>query len=251
MTMRTQWFVPCMSPEGVVYGLVAISPAHQYVGTETSVTIGGVVYPTHKVSYTPRAGAKQNIQQPMEFLAITVDRTEWARNYRNRGADVLNQYVGLKQWFSGPMVQYKQELIGELDFFLRGWDKTAVTAPVIPAAPSGNAVSVSWSANSPFANQPFCPFFDIPFEVLGSVTQQDRILKISVGAPSADPGNGLALKAMIAFPANMGNPGGVYGQVRVVRITREAVPTGSYVWPVTVTDVDNQSTTINVSVVVS
>lgn len=248
MALRLQYFLPYMHTDGRVLGILPIAPT-TYTGSETSVTVSSIVYPTRRVTYKPIT--RGNPIAEMDFLAISITPTEFRRNWQDRPYHLEN-VITRPRWYAGQGIQFKTAVPGDLDFWLLGGAKTAVGSIVIPPAPSGSAVSRNWSANSPFANTPYCQFFDINWQLLSGITQADRIQQVTIGAPSADPGAGAALKAVLISPANMGSASGVYTDVRVIRLTKGSpVPAGTYTWPLTVRDIDNQTVSINVSVVVA
>lgn len=250
MTMRAQYFVPFMHTDGRVLGFSAISLT-TYNGNETTVTLGGIVYPARKISYMPVSMATRKLYNPMEFLAATITPTEYRRNWNDKPF-LLENIVARPRWSAGQVTQFRVETPGDLDFWLLGGAKSAAGSFTPPTVPGGSNVSRTWLANSPFSNTPRCEFFDINWQTLSGVTAPERIQRVALGAPSADPGNGASLKAVLVTPGNMPNAGGFYTDVRIVRVSKgTAIPTGTYTWPLQITDVYDQTSSLNVSVVVA
>lgn len=247
--MRQQYFLPVMLPDNRVVGVVPVTST-TYTGGETSITVGPNTYPVRRVTYKPIP--RSNPQATMDFMAINLGFTEYRASWGDgRLSRLVDPLITNARWLMGNVVQFKREDQGDLDYWLSGHDKTAMATVVIPPAPTGNAVSATWQANAPFSNAPKCQFIEVPWQTLGSITSPENIVSVAIGTASADPGAGAALKAMVVQPVNMAGATGVYTSIRVLRLDPVGeVPTGTYTWPVSLTDKYNQTTTINVSVVV-
>lgn len=250
MALRPQYFVPFMLPDNRVLGAGAISLT-TFNGNETTVTIGSVVYPARKISYYPVTKRNSMHGQLMEFMAVDVSFTEWRRTWQDNPLNLENTIIR-PRWYDAQGIEYKWEVEGDIDYWLNGDAKTAMGTFTPPSAPSGSNVSRNWSANSPFTNATTCQFFDIPWEYLSGITNAQNIAEVTIGTPSADPGSGAALKAMLVRPANMAPAGGYYTDVRIMRVSRNVdVPAGTYTWPLSGRDLYGQTFSINVSVVVA
>lgn len=249
MALRPQYFLPFMHTDGRVLGLLSITPT-TYNGNETTVTISSKVYPVRRITYKPVT--TRHPYSTMDFMAITVTPTEYRRYWQDR-AQPLENVIMRPQWYAGQVTQFRREVPGDLDFWLLGGAKNAVGTFTPPTVPGGSNVSRTWSANSPFSNAPYCQFFDINWQVLSGVTNPERIVNVVIGTPSADPGSGNALKAVLIVPANMPTAqAGMYSGIRIVRVSKDQpIPTGTYTWPITIYDAYGQTSTLNVSVVVA
>lgn len=248
--MRQQYFLPVMLPDNRVIGVVPIAPT-TYTGDETMAFVAARGYTIRRVTYKPIP--RSNALAEMDFMAIDMDFTEYRSSWGDgRLSRLLDPLVTDARWLMGNVVQFKRELQGDLDYWLSGQDKGAMAAVIIPSAPTGNAVSATWQANAPFSNAPKCQFIEVPWQTLGAITSPENIVSVAIGTASADPGAGHSLKAMVVQPTNIAGATGVYTSIRVLRLDPAGeVPTGTYTWPLTITDKFNQTTTINVSVVVA
>ena len=263
--MIPQYFIPLMTPDRRILSVVAISLT-TFAGTETAVTgTNGIVYPLTRITYTPNRSYQAQIPAnvwnspatyvptQMDFMATQITLTQYRQQNWGDMSRLLNVITYNPPWYAG--VYQQQNVNGvtaaDLSYFLMGGEKTALFSPSNPSAPSGSNVTQNWYANSPFTNASSAQFIDIPWESLSGLTLPQNLASATIGNLSADPSSGTALKAVMVTPVNVVNATAAYSTMRIVKITSGAVPTGTYTWPVTLTDVYGQTSTFNVSIVVS
>jgi len=236
--MNPQYFLPMVTGDRRVVGLVPISET-TYVGDELSQTLGAVTYSLRRITFTRQPSGKV-----MDYMSIYVSPQEERNEFRNLDS-YLRTYTSTRYWGEGHTRKYN--LMGDLEYFLEGGLKS-MDVVVVPPAPTMNPLVREWAANAPFANAPNCQFFDLTWARLTGLSDVTNIQTVSVGAPSADPGNGASLKAMLVYPSNQVNLADWRSVVRIMRVTKNAVVPGAYVWPLTVTDKFGQVTTVNVTI---
>lgn len=239
--MNPQFFLPMVTGDRRVVGLVPITET-SFVGDETSIEIGPTTYNLRRITFTRQPSGKV-----MDYMSIYVSPSEERNEFRNMDSH-LRTYTSTRYW--GSQHTQKYNLMGDLEYFLEGGLKS-MSVVVVPPAPTMNPLVRDWVANAPFANAPNCQFFDLTWARLTGLSDVSRIRQVSVGAPSQDPGNGSSLKAMLIYPSNQVNLAPYRSVVRVMRINKGAVTPGTYIWPLTVTDTSEQTTTVNLTINVS
>lgn len=244
--MVPQYFLPLITADNRILATIAI-PLTTFEGTETHIKVGTTVYPLVRKTYT----VVPSWSRTMDYMATTIDRTtELTQNWVDKSR-LLTPLLGQPKWYAGRVQQLNEFSGADLTYFMTGAVKTAAFTFVPPTVPGGSNVSQTWYANSPFSNTPDCQFVDVNWQALAGVTNPQNLQTVTLGSPSADPGSGTALKAVVVTPVNVVNAGAAFTTIRVVRITRGAIPSGTYTWPLTLLDIYGQTSTLNISVVVA
>ncbi len=235
-----------------VYGVMAI-PTQSFTGSETSITILGLPYPLKHFNYSSLAHDNWNdlLNPKTEFMAIELQSSEARSNFENPNLWLDNQVEGVSAWRNAPGHSFLHTTYGPLLKMLqaRGMDYAAAT-PSVP--PIGSPFSYSWSVNHPFANLSQYAFIDINWlEMFEISSGNQQPASLSIGTPTADPGAGLHLRLMqVQNSAETVNDALKYTTIRVIKVTAGAAASGTYTWPLTVTNTAGQSVVVTLDVVV-
>lgn len=259
--MATQTFLPIITPDNRVLGIVPISST-DFVGTEPDFTIvGGTypgTYPLRRVQYQSLSGNRtQDKATNVDYMAISLSLSEERRGspFVNMGyitSQVSAQERDTRAWRNAPNHSVKTRYTGTLvAFILKG---TAISAPApVPSGGNGSNASMPWSVNSPFTNVAQSEFIDINWQqVLGVDTSPYSPASVSIGTPSADPGSGNMLRAYVVQQGlQVVNDMATYSTIRVIKVFPGQITAGTYTWPLTVTRTDGSTVTLNFSIVAS
>lgn len=230
--MLAQYFLPVSTPDRRVIGTLPIALT-TFDGTETSITIAGTVYPLKRVTFdSPRV-----LGQVIDYMAVDASFSDERVRYKG----MPNWLPGVTDYIRVPLAPPLLDRVvgkGDLNLLLEGFPKSvATTAPSVnaptPSTPNFPSGTILWHANVPFANTPGTLFFDISWAAVFGIDPSEvpAIASVSIGAPTADPGNGLALRAVMVYPSNDPSFVGAVtaSRIRVVRLnTNMAVPVGDY-----------------------
>lgn len=234
--LETQSWLPYLDASGQCYAVQAITPK-QYTDAE-------IVPPLVRWS---RFMAKQNVQR--DFVVSLVSPEDARVRARTFHDMVIS--ASYRAWVNAPGASYKVESLGSMEAFFA--QAPALNVPVAYSAPTGGNIARVWSANAPFSNAPLASFIDINWQQEAQASVSPFVpLTVDIGSPSADPGVGKALRAMLvtSVTPTLLNNVAAYSTIRVVRVTHSAVPTGVYTWPLTMTNAGGQSITVNLNVTV-
>lgn len=247
-TLLSQSFLPVMTNDRRTLAIIPIS-TQTFAGTETTITVSGVAYNLALETIQQSLGETWNKNKTLYFMAAYMTPTQERQWYQNN-LRTLN-YIGIDQRWSNPQnfaqnVRYS----GQLTAFYLQAAPVAVTSQTL-TTPTGNAYSRNWTANSPFTNVGAGHFMDINWQ---QQMQVDTIpfvpVSASLGAPSADPGAGLTLRAFLVQSPQVINNVITNSTVRIVKVTQGPVTSGTYTWPIAATDSQGNSASFNLSIVV-
>jgi hypothetical protein len=247
--MIPQYFLPVSTPDNRVIGTVPISLT-TFDGTETSVTVGDVVYPLKRTRFeTPRVLGKI-----IDYMAIAATVTEErAGRFKNFANYVAQQYDQI--WIPlNSTVNDRMQTKGDLTKLLEGIRKSSATSTPGVSVPTPGDLAVSWYGNAPFANTPQQTFLDLTWAALLGVSSVDvpAIASVTLGDLSSHPGSTIDLRAALVYPS--GNPtipgAPVATRVRIMRLRPSGVTPGDYVWPLTLTSPTGDTVTITITLTV-
>lgn len=264
MTLRQQAFLPLSGPDNRIFGNIAITPA-TFVGNEPTATValgtGNVTLPLKRVTYDTNINAdsistsstrsriayKGHQRRTVDYMAIALSRSDVQTFWSDKGR-LLASIADTRYWTA--VNGWKTELYGDLMSFLQGGN--VVTAAVTPVNPTGSNVSKNWNVNSPFTNVTNCQFFELNWQQEAAASLTPFVpTACSIGVASADPSAAGALRAFLVNSTPI-IAGGIvsYSTIRIVRFTTATIPSGTYTWPLTLTNATGGTLTVNLSVIV-
>lgn len=264
MALQEQSFLPIQGQDNRVFGIIAITPT-TFTGSEDEFTIqvnsSDVVLPIKRVTYDSYTGAKQPSYLPgqgrvmaprsMDYMAVDVEASLARTQYQDHGR-LLAYISDFTAWRQPPYAAFKIQNRGELLHFLDG-AKIATVYPT-PQTVSGSNIAVTWNISAEFVNVPSALFIDVNWQQEAAASLAPfQPLTVTIGAASADPGAGAALRPFIVMnsPAVVGDVVS-YSTIRIVRVNPNiAVPTGVYTWPLTLTNKDGNTATVNLTLTVA
>jgi hypothetical protein len=173
-------------------------------------------------------------------------------NYQIANDFLDNQVQGISAWRCNAGFTRYDVTYGPLLRLLqaRGVDYQ-IPAPATP--PVANPYSQNWYVNHPFSNLSQYAFLDINWvEMLQVHSGNQQPATISIGTPTVDPGAGLHLKLMLVQQSpTIINDAILYTTLRVIKVTAGAAAVGTYTWPLTITNTEGMTITVNLSLVVA
>ena len=264
MALQEQSFLPIQGQDNRVFGIIAITPT-TFTGAEDELTIqvnaSDVVLPLKRMTYESYTGAKRATWKPgigrvvesraMDYMAVDVDASLARGQYQDHGR-LLAYISDFTAWRQPPYAAFKIENRGELLHFLNG-AKIATAYPT-PQTVTGSNIALSWNISAEFVNVPSATFIDVNWQQEAAASLAPfQPLTVTIGAATSDPGAGAALRPFIV----MNNPAVVgdvvsYSTIRIVKVNPNiAVPTGVYTWPLTLTNKDGNTATVNLTLTVA
>mgnify|MGYP001465305289 CR=1 FL=1 len=245
-SMESQTWLPFLDKSGCCHNILAIA-AHTFAYSDTSATVGADTYSIRPVTYMPVTTDRGRSSDVRHYMAAVVNDADTRRRYDSMKAMEIN--ASFSSWRQPAGTSYLISNPGTMAaFFLKS---AALNTPVVYVPPTASNATRTWAVNAPFSNAPACQFIDVNWlqETQAAFPSFDA-LSVSIGTATSDPGAGAALKPFLVStvtPAIV-NDTGVFSTIRVVRITKAAVPTGTYTWPLTLTNKGGQSITVSLTV---
>lgn len=263
MTLRQQSFLPLSGPDNRIFGNIAITPA-TFTGAEPTATValgtGNVTLPLKRVTYDTnvnpdsistsstrsKAVVRGHQRRTVDYMAIALSQSDVKTFWTDKGR-LLASIADTRYWMGAVG---KEEFYGDLMSFLQGGNR--VVAAVTPVNPTGSNISKNWNVNSPFTNVTNCQFFEINWQQEAAASLAPFTpTACSIGIASADPSSNGALRAFLVNTVPV-IAGGIvsYSTIRIVRSSTATVPSGTYTWPLTLTNATGGTLTVNLSVIV-
>lgn len=269
--MAFQNFLPVIATDKRVLGAVPITSTN-FTGSETSFTetTTSKTYTTTSVTvpytYADPARAGVNRLSSATYVAVSVTTSQ-----ANAGMHVVKtavpnmieaiELVPQKFWVQA------NGFVTELGFLANGGSfsnflfqlatgtqvpSTTIVAPT-PPSPTASAATLSWVTKVQFSNAQATSFFDVNWvESLAASGNNYEPVSASIGTPSPGTIATYVRGFVVQSPTAVGRYGGVqYNVMRFVRVTSDPVPAGTYVYPITITNTEGNTITVNLSVVVS
>jgi hypothetical protein len=268
--MASQNFLPVLSTNRIVLGAVPITST-AFTGSETTFTETSTskTYATKSFTvpyvYADPAVAGVNVLSSATYVGIEV-----STSVANSGMHVVKTAVPnmIEAIDLVPQRTWVQAngFVTEMGFLANGGSfsnflfqlatgvqvpSTTIVAPPL-ATPTASNATLSWVTKVQFSNAQATSFFDVNWvEALSASSGNYEPVSASIGAPSG--GIATYVRAFVVqSPSAVGRFGGVqYNVMRFIRVTSDPVPAGTYVYPITITNTDGNTVTVNLSVVVS
>ena len=236
-----------MTHDRRIVSIVVISTT-PFTGLETSMNIGGVITPIELYQPVTGMGGLWQNRKIANYMGIPITASQERK--ANYGVSDLQQFIPWSRWNTGPSISMLDYSSNSLLDMLAGNSVAAIAAPVIatPTATAGS-LRISWSLNVNYSHAAPYSFFEANWvELLKVASGNTNATSISLGNMSADPSSG-HLKAFVvkSYPAII-NQSIQFNTLRFVKTTPEAIPTGAYIWPATITNSDGSTVTVNLTV---
>lgn len=252
MTLSAQSFLP-MLYENMVQAVLPI-PTQTFTGAETSITVGGVVYPLKRYTYPSLQTEAWNdtLNPPVDFMGVVLEASDSRINYVDNVLRLDNQVEGIHDWKCSHGFARYDVTYGPLLMMLHAKGMDYIASPVVPPINANNS-TFNWFVNHPFANLSKFAFLDFNWvEQLQVSSGNLQPASITIGAPTADPGAGLHIKLMLVqHEPQIINNASLYSTLRFIKITAGAAAAGTYTWPVTITNTDGTTVSATIDLIVA
>lgn len=237
---------------GIVVTTTAVATALGLT-TATGASNNAYVAPTGGITiklYSPKAnlGLPPQDQLSVNYMGIPVTLTQERQG--NYGPSWLQPFIPYTRWRQQPgfaRYDWKGNSLVEL---LQGQPVDAITTPSTGTTTAvDGTLTIVWSVDFNTGDQ--YAFFDANWVSLFSASSGNtNAASISIGNPTQDPSGGMIKLFLLNVYPVIVNQSILFNTIRFVKITNDNIPAGTYIWPAVISNTDDSTVNVTLTVTV-